>query len=106
MRKPSSDRAAALHNAGTRGKTYDIISGVLVTNPSQPPGAPTLPAPALFDRRAHPSNISMPHSGVHTGGPAHRGSTAPTLIGPIPDAHMATWQPSSPAKSPSKAFFM
>lgn len=89
-RAPSAARAATLHNVGTRGKPYDIITGV--TLPIQPLGLD----PSLFsqDRRAHPSNISMPH----------RGGTAPTLIGPIPDAHASSWQPPSPQKSPSRQY--
>lgn len=90
LREPSAARAAALHNVGTRGKAYDIISGATLA--VQPLGID--PSPYSHDRRAHPSNISMPH----------RGGTAPTLIGPIPDAHMPSWQPPSPQKSPSKQY--
>jgi len=90
LRGASTERAAALHNVNTRGKPYDIITGV--TLPIQPLG--TDPSAYAHDRRAHPSNISMPH----------RGGTAPTLIGPIPDAHMPSWQPPSPQKSPSKQY--
>ena len=32
---------------------------------------------------------------------AHRGGTAPTLIGPIPDAHQSSWQPPSPTRAAS-----
>ena len=93
LRDASAARAAALHNVGTRGKPYDIITGV--TLPIQPLGID--PSAYSHDRRAHPSNISMPH----------RGGTAPTLIGPIPDAHTSSWQPASPNRhttSPSKQY--
>ena len=100
MRQPSASRAGALHSAGTRGKGYDIISGASL--PVQPGAAPPMHYP--HDRRAHPSNLSMPHSGVDMRA-AHRGGTAPTLIGPIPDAHMPSWQPASPVKSPTRRYF-
>lgn len=89
-REPSAARAATLHNVGTRGKPYDIITGVAL--PIQPLGVD--PSAYAHDRRAHPSNISMPH----------RGGTAPTLIGPIPDAHLSSWQPPSPTKAPSQQY--
>ena len=90
LRGANAGRASYLHNVGTRGKPYDIISGVSL--PIQPAGID--PSAYVHDRRAHPSNISMPH----------RGGTAPTLIGPIPDAHKPSWQPPSPQKSPSKQY--
>jgi hypothetical protein len=100
LREASAARAGALHASGTRGKTYDIISGVaLPMQPSMPRGMES----AAFDRRAHPSNMSMPHAGGDMRA-AHRGATAPTLIGPIPDAHAPSWQPASPIKSTSKGF--
>ena len=101
----SASRAAALNNAGTRGKAYDIISGVALPVPptAAAPGSALGGGAAAYDRRAHPSNLSMPHSGTDMR-PAHRGGTAPTLIGPIPDAHKSSWQPPSPSKSPSKQY--
>ena len=69
------------------------------------PCSPRAPVPSAYahDRRAHPSNMSMPHSGVDNRA-AHRGATAPTLFGPIPEAHTSSWQPASPLKSPSKSY--
>ena len=99
MREPSASRTATLHNVNTRGKGYDIISGVAL--PVQPRGLE--PSAYAHDRRAHPSNMSMPHSGVDLRA-AHRGGTAPTLIGPIPDAHTSTWQPASPTRAPSQNY--
>jgi len=102
MHAPSAGRAATLHNTNTRGKPYDIISGVAL------PVAPQLPRgmeERVHDRRAHPSNISIPHSGQHHDTrAAHRGATATTLIGPIPDEHKSTWQPAAPAKARSETY--
>ena len=96
MKEASADRAQTLHNVNTRGKGYDIISGVAL--PVQPTGWAS--SAYAHDRRAHPSNLSMPHSGVDVRA-AHRGGTAPTLIGPIPDAHQSSWQPPSPTRAAS-----
>ena len=101
LRQPSMDRSMSLLNTATRGKGYDIISGVAL--PIQPGVPANVESAGAWDRRAHPSNLSMPHSGVGMG-PANRGGTAPTLIGPIPDAHASLWKPTSPSKSPSKQF--
>ena len=83
-------RTERLHNIHTRGKPYDIISG------AAPSVQPTAADATIIehDRRAHPSNISIPHCG----------GTAPTLIGPIPDAHASSWQPPSPTKARSSSF--
>ena len=83
-------RTNNLQNVATRGRTYDIISGASLT---VKPSISLYEAP-VHDRKAHPSNLSLPH----------RGGTAPTLIGPIPDAHVSSWQPPSPSKSPSKSY--
>jgi len=90
LREPRVGRVNALNNVSTGGKPYDIISGI--TLPVPPSG--NEPSPYQRDRRAHPSNLSIPH----------RGGTAPTLIGPIPDAHKPSWQPPSPTKAASKSY--
>ena len=87
---PRETRAMRLHTLSTGGKPYDIISGAALTIRPDP----VEPSAYSHDRRAHPSNLSMPH----------RGGTAPTLIGPVPEAHKMTWQPPSPTKSPSRSF--
>ena len=83
-------RAQRLHDVNSRGRAYDIISGV------RTPVAPSRPdysvQDELTDRALHPSNLSLPR----------RAGTAPTLTGPIPDR--PAWKPSSPPKSPSKNF--
>ncbi len=96
LREPVAARTDRLHNIHTRGKPYDIISGVAL------PVRPTAADSTAYDhdRRAHPSNIAVPH----TGDQQHRGGTAPTLIGPIPDAHQSSWQPPSPTRHGSKAY--
>ena len=92
LRDPRVMRTDNLRNVNTRGRGYDVISGAqLATKPSNPS---LYEMPTLHDRRAHPSNLSLPH----------RSGTAPTLIGPIPDAHVGSWQPPSPTKSPSKSY--
>jgi hypothetical protein len=86
---PRAGRTANLHSRSTGGKPYDIISGVAL------PIRPTASfAEMERDRRAHPSNFMLPH----------RGGTAPTLVGPVPDSHSTRWQPPSPTRSPSKQF--
>ena len=42
----------------------------------------------------HPSNLSLPRGA----------GTAPTLVGPVPDAHKVEWKPPSPTRSPSKMY--
>lgn len=91
--KPLRDPAAAdrrtqnLVNALSNGRDWDVISGV------RPPLCPSIP-PRDISRRAHESNFAMPL----------RVGTAPTLVGPIPDAHRPLWKPPSPQKSPSAAY--
>jgi len=96
LRDPVAARTERLHNVNTRGKPYDIISGVAL------PVRPTAADSTQFqhDRRAHPSNLAVPH----TGDIMHRGGTAPTLIGPIPDAHQSSWQPPSPSKAGTNTY--
>lgn len=89
LRAPNAGRAGSLHTSATGGKPYDIITGVTL---SVIPGRGA--ADGIVDRRAHPSNISLPK----------RGGTAPTLVGPIPDAHMVSWKPPSPNKNASKQY--
>ena len=82
-------RAQQLHTRTTGGKPYDIITGArLAVEPS------AIDRGVLHDRRSHPSNHSMPH----------RGGTAPTLVGPIPDAHKVSWKPPSPSKTGSQQY--
>jgi len=88
LRPPNSRRADAIVNASTGGRDYNIISGVPLA------AKPTAAPPSGIDRRAHPSNLSLPL----------RAGTAPTLVGPIPNAHTQHWQPASPQKSPSKRY--
>ncbi|KOO26438.1 hypothetical protein Ctob_004641 [Chrysochromulina tobinii] len=103
LREMNPARTERLHNIGTRGKPYDIISGVAL------PVRPTAADSTMFehDRRAHPSNLAVPHEGVFGGFSTTartRGFTAPTLSGPIPDAHQSTWQPPSPTRAGSKVY--
>jgi len=90
-RSTSELRTTHLLQSSTGGKDYNIISGAQAT--LMP--AAGAPSAAFVDRRAHPSNLSMPK----------RAGTSSTLIGPIPDAHKSQWKPPSPVKSPSKAYF-
>jgi len=100
LREPQPERTQRLHNVNTRGKPYDIISGVAL------PVRPTAADTTLYehDRRAHPSNVAVPHTGEMAA--SRRGFTAPTLIGPVPDAHQSSWQPPSPTRggSTSKSY--
>ena len=103
LREMNPARTERLHNIGTRGKPYDIISGVAL------PVRPTATDSTMFehDRRAHPSNLAVPHEGVFGGystAARTRGFTAPTLSGPIPDAHQSMWQPPSPTRAGSKVY--
>lgn len=89
---PKEARKQQYVNVHTGGRDYDIISGCgLAIKPTVSRTEET-----RSDRRAHPSNLSMPQ----------RGGTAPTLIGPEPASHRVTWKPASPAKSPSKRFLL
>jgi len=88
-RVASMQRRESLLAASTGGKAFNIISGSQA--PIVPAGAPSA---HFMDRRAHPSNLSMPKSA----------GTNATLVGPIPDAHRSEWKPSSPNRSPSKAY--
>lgn len=93
LRAGNPGRAQRLHDVNACGRAYDIISGIRTpVAPSQPDRRP-LDDPT-FDRRLHPSNMSLPR----------RSGTAPTLIGPIPDAHTSSWKPTSPTRAPSKRF--
>ena len=88
LKPANAARAAHLHNIGTRGKPYDLLSGATLS---------VLPTGSEWEtqpRRMHPSNLAIPH----------RGGTAPTLVGPIPDSHASSWQPPSPQKSPSRQY--
>ena len=106
MRDVRQERTNNLVNIEQRGKTYDIITGARL------PTQPTDPYTSAYshDRRAHPSNVALAHPGFGEAqanfGLSDRGKTAPTLIGPIPDAHKPSWQPPSPisGKSPSRQF--
>ena len=61
------------------------------------PVEPSLRGPSgAHDRRAHPSNMAMPT----------RAGTAPSLVGPTPDAHQMSWKPLSPTKGKSRAYLL
>jgi len=77
-------RTENLNNLDAGGRHYDIISGL--ARPTPPTRAPHA---ARIDRRAHPSNHTLPQAG----------GTAPTLVGPLPSAHITFWSPPSPRKA-------
>lgn len=92
LKPHNAPRAQRLHDVNSRGRAYDIISGV--RTPVAPSRPDRQPDDELTDRALHPSNLAMPR----------RVGTAPTLIGPIPDGHASVWKPASPPRSPSKKF--
>jgi len=105
LRPSRPERHDNLVNIGTRGRTFDIISGA--TLPTQPTIPPRDPVYGHTDRRVHASNVALPHPGHGKGPHCDRGKTAPTLIGPIPDSHQRSWQQPSPIthQHPSEQFF-
>ena len=72
-----------MRNASS-SKAYNIITGATLPVP------PTLaPRDHPIDRRTHASNLANPHFQGKSVPP--RGSTAPTNVGPIPEAHKTPW---------------
>ena len=80
-------RLQSLINCDSGGRAYDIISN------HRKPLRPTI-GEAHATRMMHPSNLSLPRGA----------GTAPTLVGPVPDAHKVEWKPPSPTRSPSKMY--